>query len=242
MEGADAGGEVIQTGEVLEVAAVTTTQDVTQVIEAVDGLFDGSEGAGRRAVAMFYQAVVLKSGDVVGGRLDAQDQSEFVVDLDRGFAETMLEAGTLDAGGKLAANLLGELGCDLMAKEGGHVFGFDRQDGLPGKLLIERLEDGLRAEHQISGVLDLHETPVVRLSEDVAHRTALLGIAIEDVMQVSGRELIGEGLRPRPVIDPQKGVVGESETDARAGELARQPAMAIAIELQAKRTPSGTRR
>ena len=40
--------------------------------------------AGRRAVAMFYQAVVLKSGDVVGGRLDAQDQSEFVVDLDRG--------------------------------------------------------------------------------------------------------------------------------------------------------------
>ena len=38
---------------------------------------------------------------------------------------------------------------------------------------------GLRAEHQISGVLDLHKTPVVRLSEDVAHRTALLGIAIE---------------------------------------------------------------
>ena len=82
MEGADAGGEVIQTGELLEVAAVTTTH--------VDGLFDGSEGAGRRAVAMFYQAVVLKSGDVVGGRLDAQDQSEFVVDLDRGFAEACL--------------------------------------------------------------------------------------------------------------------------------------------------------
>jgi hypothetical protein len=31
----------------------------------------------------------------------------------------MLDAGTLDAGGKLAANLLGELGCDLMAEEGG---------------------------------------------------------------------------------------------------------------------------
>jgi hypothetical protein len=55
VEGADAGGEVIQTGEVLEVAAVTTTQDVTQVIEAVDGLFDGSEGAGRRALADRWQ-------------------------------------------------------------------------------------------------------------------------------------------------------------------------------------------
>jgi hypothetical protein len=96
----------------------------------------------------------------------------------------------------------------------------------------------LRAEHQISGVLDLHETPVVGLSEDVEHRTALLGIVIEDVMQRGGRELIGQGLRPLPVVDAQKRVVSEGEADAGGGELARQPAMAIAIELQAKRTPS----
>jgi hypothetical protein len=73
-----------------------------------------------------------------------------------------------------------------VAKEGRHVFGFDGQDGLPGKLFIERFEDGLRAEHQIGGVLDLHETPVVGLSEDVEHRTALLGIVIENTMQVVG--------------------------------------------------------
>ena len=35
---------------------------------------------------------------------------------------------------------------------------------------------------------DLHETPVVGLGEDVEHRTALLGIVIEDAMQVVGRE------------------------------------------------------
>jgi hypothetical protein len=75
-----------------------------------------------------------------------------------------------------------------------HVFDFDGQDGVPGKLFIERFEDGLRAEHQISGVLDLHETPVVRLGEDVDHRTALLGVPIEDVMQVGRRQVIGEGL------------------------------------------------
>jgi len=40
---------------------------------------------------MFYLAVVLESGDVVGGGLDAQDEGEFVVNLDRGFAETMLD-------------------------------------------------------------------------------------------------------------------------------------------------------
>src|SRR6201993_2417349 len=195
IEGSDAGREVVETGEILEVAAVATTQDLTQIVEAVDGLFEGSEGAGCRPLAMFYHSVVLESGDVTGGGLDAQDESEFVIDFDRGFTEAVLDAGALDAGCKLAADLLGELGGDLVPEETGDVFGFDRQDRLPGKLFIERFENGLRAGHQISGVLDLHETPVIGLGEDVEDRTALLGVAIEDVMQIAGRELIGDGLR-----------------------------------------------
>src|SRR5947208_8510710 len=135
---------------------------------------------------MFHLAVVLESGDVVGGGLDTQDEVEFVVNLDRGLTETMLDAGALEPRRELAADLLGELGSDLVAEEGGDVFGFDGQDGLPGKLFIEGFENGWRAEYQIGGVLDLHETPVVGLSEDVEHRTALLGIVIEDTMQVVG--------------------------------------------------------
>ena len=134
---------------------------MTQVGKAVDVLFDGSEGVACWTLLMFYLAVVLESGDVVGGGLDAQDEAEFVVDLDRGFAKTMLDAGALDPGCELTADLLGELGGALVAQEGGHVFGFDGQDGLPGKLFIDRFEDGLRAEHQIGGVFDLHEAPVV---------------------------------------------------------------------------------
>ena len=42
-------------------------------------------------------------------------------------------------------------------------------------------------------------------------------------------------------VDAQKGVVGKGETDAGGGELAGQPAMPVAIELEAERTP-GTRR
>ena len=64
---------------------------------------------------------------------------EFVVDLDRGLTETMLDAGALDPRRELAADLLGELGSDPVAEEGGDVFGFDGQDGLPGKLFIEGL-------------------------------------------------------------------------------------------------------
>ena len=52
---------------------------------------------------------------------------------------------------------------------------------------------------------------MVGLGEDVEHRTALLGIVIEDAMQVVGREGIGEGLRALPVVNAQKGVVGKGE-------------------------------
>ena len=64
---------------------------------------------------MFHLAVVLESGDVVGGGLQAQDEAEFVIDLDRGFAETMPDAGPLDPRCELTADLLGELGSDPVA-------------------------------------------------------------------------------------------------------------------------------
>src|SRR5215468_6136078 len=239
VEGPDARNEVVQTGEVFEVAAVATEHDVTEVSQAVDVLFDGSEGVACWTLMMFYLPVVLESGDVVGGGLDAQDEGKFVVDLDRGFAEAMLDAGALDPGCELTGDLLGELGSNLVAEEGRYVFGFDGQDGLPGKLFIERLEDGLRAEHQISGVLDLHEAPVVGRSEDVEHRTTLLGIAIEDAVQLCGQELIGQRLRPLPVVDAHKGGVGKRKADPGGSELASQPAMSVAIELETERTPGG---
>ena len=91
VERSDASREVVQTGEVFEVAAVATKQDVTEVSEAVNVLFDGSEGVACWTLLMFYLSVVLEGGDVVGGGLDAQDEGEFVVNLDRGFAETMLD-------------------------------------------------------------------------------------------------------------------------------------------------------
>ncbi len=117
------------------------------------------------------------------------------------------------------------------------MFGFDSEDGLPGQLLIEGFKDSWRAEHQIGGVLDLHETPMVGLSEDVEHRTALLGVAIEDATQHVGREAIGQGLSALPVVDAQEGVIGKGETDPGGGELAGQPAMPVTIELEAEWTP-----
>jgi hypothetical protein len=54
VERADAGREIVQTGEVFEITAVATEQDFTQVHKAVDRLSDGGEGAGCRALPMFH--------------------------------------------------------------------------------------------------------------------------------------------------------------------------------------------
>jgi len=54
VEGADAGREIVQTGEVFEITAVATEQDFTQVHEAVDRLSEGGEAAGCRALPMFH--------------------------------------------------------------------------------------------------------------------------------------------------------------------------------------------
>jgi hypothetical protein len=58
---------------------------------------------------MFHFAVMLEGRDIVAGGLHAQHEREFVVHLDRGAAIAMLDAGSLDAGGELAADFFGEL-------------------------------------------------------------------------------------------------------------------------------------
>src|ERR1700719_3797156 len=60
---------------------------------------------------------------------------------------------------------------------------------------------------------------------------------MENAMQMMGRKPARQPLGVLPVGDPQKGVVGGDKLDPRSAELARQPGMAVAIELQPEWTP-----
>jgi len=81
IEGFEAAGEIIEGGKEGKVAAVAAEEDVAEVVEAVDGLFDRGEGAAGWALAMFHFAVVLEGGDIVAGCLQAQHEGEFIVHL-----------------------------------------------------------------------------------------------------------------------------------------------------------------
>jgi hypothetical protein len=73
---------------------------------------------------------------------------------------------------------------------------------------------------------------VVGLPEHVTHRAALLGVMIEDAVQLVRRQRVGELLGARPVVDPDEGIVGHAVADGCRRQLSRQPAMAVAVELQ----------
>src|SRR3981081_3771768 len=142
VEGTDTGREVVERCEVRHIAAVAAEHDLTQVDQAVDGLLDGGEDPRRLPLPMFHLAMVLKEGDVVDCRLDAEHAAVLVVHLDRGTGEAVFDAGPLDASGKLRTDLLGQLRADLTAEKAGDLLCLYAQQRLPGELFVERLERG----------------------------------------------------------------------------------------------------
>ena len=151
-QGAVTGGKVVQCRKILHIPAVAAEQNGTEIDQAVDGFLEGGELPLTGTVPVFHVTVVLEKGNVIGRGLDAEYPTELVVHLDRGLAESMLDAGALDSGGKLATEFLGQLRRDLSAKKARDLFRFDGQDGLPGQGFIKRLQCGSGAEHQVGSV------------------------------------------------------------------------------------------
>src|ERR1700720_937567 len=131
VEGTDTGREVIERGEVRQIAAIAAKQDLAQVDQAVDGLLDGGEGPRRRPFSMFHLAGGLEEGGVGCRCLPAQHTAELVVHLDRGTAKAVLDACPLDAGAELRTDLLGQLRADLAAEKGGNLL---RPDGRTARI------------------------------------------------------------------------------------------------------------
>jgi len=234
-----AAGSILDGREELQVAPIAGEQNLAQVDEAVDRLLQGSEFPSAVPITVFHLAVVLEEGDIVGGGFQPQHAAELVVHLHPGLGEAVLDAGALDAGGKAAAQFLGEQGRDLLAQEACHLLGLDCEHRLAREALIQGLQGGLGAEDQVSRVLHLHQAPVIGLPEDFGHRAEALGIPIKAAVQLIGTHGVSERLRPVDILEAHEGVIGKGIIDAGGGELSRQPRMTVAVELQAKRTPGG---
>src|SRR5271155_4891415 len=178
------GREVVQGGEVSQIASIAAQKDLPQIDQAVDRLLDGCELARWRAFAVFHLSVVLEKGHIVGGGFDTQDDAGLVVHFDRALAEAVLHAGTFDTGRELRAYLLGQLWRDPPAQERGDLLGLHAQHGLADELFVERAKGADGTERQIGGVFHLQQAPVIVLSEYVQYRATPFGVTIQRPMQL----------------------------------------------------------
>jgi hypothetical protein len=149
----------------------------------------------------------------------------------------MADAGALDAGGEVIADLALVVGGEFVPEEGGDMLGLDHMHGGAHDGLVQGLEGRLLAEHHVGGVLDLHEAPVHAVAE-VAHDGAAVPCpVIELAMQRGGIEAVRQTLGLGRIGKVQEGIVGGVERDAGLRQLSRQPAVAVEVDLQAKRCP-----
>lgn len=152
-----AGGGVVEGREEFEIATVGGAEQVAQDAEAVDGLLDGREHHLAGAVAVFHAAVVTEEGDVVGDGLDTEHATELVVHLERGAAHLMADAGALDPGVEVVADLAGVACIELLAEEGGDLLGTDGVHGGADQRVVEGGQVLGPFEYDVGGVLHLVE-------------------------------------------------------------------------------------
>jgi hypothetical protein len=150
----------------------------------------------------------------------------------------MADAGALDAGGEVIADLALVVGGEFVPEEGGDMLGLDHMHGGAHDGLVQGLEGRLLAEHHVGGVLHLHEAPVDAVAKVAQHRAEALCPLVEALMQHRRIEAIGETLRRGRIVQRHEGVVEHFEIDAGVAQLPCQPAMTVEVDLQAKRRPS----
>ena len=190
-------------------------------------------------VLVFHLSVVLEKTHIIDGRLNPQYAGEFVIHLDARRPHVMLDAAPLDPCGQSRTDLLRQLWRDLFAQEARDTLGVGRQNRLAGKGVIQWNKNLFTAKHQVGGVVDLSQTPMIDLPKHVEHRAKPLRILIQPSMQQIGAEGVGQLLRTRQISNAQEGVVLLEILDPFTRQRSCQGAMPIAIELQAKRCPGG---
>jgi hypothetical protein len=239
VQGAQPRAGIIDSGEEVQVPGIGGAHQLAQEGPAVDGLAQGRELEHAGAVAVFHRTVVFEEGHVVGRAFDAQDEPELVVQLDGGRAHVMPDARALDTRLEPVADLPRVGVSQLAPEKGGDLPGLQGVDGGAAEGVVERVQLSGLVKHNVERVLHLHDAPVIaraKVPEDLA---VLPGVAVQQAVQPAEGEAIGQRLRAVPLGDVEEGIVPQREGDARVAELAGEGVVAVEVELQAERGPSG---
>ena len=172
--------------------------------------------------------------------LDAGDKGELVVKLDAGWTHRVTDAGALDTGGEVVAELaLAGFG-ERAPEEGGDMLSLDDVNGGAHDGLVARLKLGFAVKDHVGGILHLHEAPVLARADVAQNRAEALRPTGEGLMECRCAGSVGEFLRLAGIGDEGEGVVEHLEGNAGLEQLAGQPEVAVEVDLQTKRLQIGT--
>ncbi len=206
-------GGVRQVGKEVEIALVGRAQQVAENRQAVDGLLHRRELGLARAIVVFHRPVVAKERDIIGRRLDPEDQAVLVIELDGHGSHAVFDPCTLHTGMEIGAKFLGVVAGQLATEEGSYVVGFEGVDGRPDQGLVQGLEVVWMQKDKVGGILDLHEAPVIAVIKLLDDGTVLRRQSIEPLVESLNRKVIGQGLGAIGIAYLGKGVVQRGEAD-----------------------------
>src|SRR5436309_1894657 len=203
---------IIESGNELQVPLVGSGQDLTQRSEAVNASFhlrpcEIPLFTAALLAAMFYLTVVLEKGNVIGRRLDPQNQAELVVHLDGYRTHVMLDAGSLDPRVEVVAHLVLVIPSQLSAKKGRDVLRLHRVNRGSCQGLVNLLQIALPGKNDICRVLRLHEAPMILHVEMLNDGAEVLSKLVQGPMQSLNIQFGRQSLGLFPVGDRAKGIV-----------------------------------
>ena len=186
---------------------------------------------------MFYLAVVLEKGQLVDRSLDPQKQPELVLEFPRYRAHGVLDPRALDADMEPVAHLPFGLRVELVSRKGGHVVRLDGVNRRPRQVVLDGRYVRLFAENDAGRVFAPVPAPVLLHAEGTEDRAIGLGALIQLAVHPFRFPTVHHLLCTLPVRYLYEGVVQQTAVDLRFPQLAGQPTVTLAVDLQTAGPP-----
>lgn len=102
----------------------------------------------------------------------------------------MLDADSFDTGAEVVAQFILVMTGELPSEECGDLIGFHGVDGRSGDGFIDSSQISLSFEHNIRGILGLHEAPAIDNVHPFDHRAIKPGIFIKAMMKSGNIQVV----------------------------------------------------
>ena len=130
----------------------------------------------------------------------------------------MANACTLNAGIEIVADLSLVVASEFTAQKSCYILRFNGMDRGVNDTLIQWQELSLAMKQDVGRIFDLHETPVVTVSEQPLNCAELLGPSLKSSVQLFGIKAIGQLLSFFEIIDRKESIIGHLVSNAGLGQ------------------------